>query len=219
MSIIQAVIGSIQGGSGSYRFAQPGEGSWTNGYGASLGTFGTPYDPGNGSYNTPPNSYNIGQLKRRGFKGVWSNSGSYNDSNPSIFDGTASETVLDDYVAFGVNTGTDNYCFEWLGYFKANSTASWNFSCYADDVCIVWLGSAAINPNNSNWVCNGNYNNGINFNSVSLTDNTWYPIRIRYQEWGGYEGCNVWASPVGAEPLTMSLQRSQIAYNPNTNGF
>ena len=219
MSIIQGVIGSIQGGGGSYRFAQPGEGSFGNSYGVSISSQGTPYDPGNGSLYNPPNSCNLGALKRRAYKGLWNNGSSASDDNPSIFNGTALETVFDDYVAFDVNTGTDNYCFEWLGYYKATSTDTWNFACTADDTCMIWLGSSAINPNNNNWLCNSHYYSGINNNSVSLIADTYYPIRIRFQEWGGGEIVNVWSGVAGTDPTTMSYRRSQIAYNPNSNGF
>jgi hypothetical protein len=109
---------------------------------------------------------------------------------------------------------------EWKGFFKANATADWNFRVDADDVVMFWIGSPAINPNNSNWTSSSQTNSGLNYNSVSLVQDTWYPIRVRYQEWSGAESLNIYGAPANSEMIALyQYGWASFMYNYTSTGY
>jgi len=82
---------------------------------------------------------------------------------------------------------------EWKGYWKPTVTGYWNWNCSADDVLRIYIGTSATNPQDNNHQTTSSL--GFNPYSAYVYANLWYPIRIRYQEWGGGEllGLNYWA--------------------------
>jgi hypothetical protein len=216
MNLAQVILASTSsGGNGSFTPPSPGSNNPPNSAGVTYPSQGTPGDPGAGQGTPSPATTG---LIRRAYLGQWSTNGQ--DNNPSIFSGSPFDTTPDSYMAFGSQSTGDNYCMEWKGFFKANATANWNFRVDADDVVMFWIGSAAYSPNNSNWTCSSQTNSGLNFNSVSLTQDTWYPIRIRYQEWGGAESLNIYGSPAGNDMSALyNYGWANFMYVINTDGY
>lgn len=224
MSIIAGVIGSIHSGGasqiGGYNdssFARPGwPGDISYRTGQFPSTYGTAYDPG-GNVSSVPGTQIIGALRRVAYYGNWAPNGGSRD--PSVFNGTQQEILNDQHINFDSDNRAEYYALEWKGYWKPNQTGNWNFSCAADDVCWVWLGSAALAPDDNNSLTNTSH--GINPNSVSLTADQWYPIRIRYQEWGGGETNWVWAGLAGTELLGFDYWAANgaLAWNGNSDGY
>lgn len=216
MSLLQIALATASRVGASFTPPVPGSYSPPNSAGVTYPSQGTPADPGNGAGAPSPSSAG---LVRRAYLGIWSVNGQ--DNNPSIFDGSPFSTYAGDlYIAFGAQTTGENYCMEWKGYFKANATANWNFRVDADDVVMFWIGSAAINPNNSNWTSSSQTNSGLNFNSVILAQDTWYPIRIRFQEWTGAESLNIYGAPANSDMIALyQYGSSSVLYNPTTTGY
>lgn len=212
----QIILASTASGTSSFIPPSPGSNSPPNSAGVTYPAQGTPADPGNGSGT--PNPATTG-LVRRAYLGQWSVNGQ--DNNPSIFDGSPFDTYTgDSYIAFGTQSTGDNYCMEWKGFFKANATADWNFRVDADDVVMFWIGSPAINPNNSNWTSSSQTNSGLNYNSVSLVQDTWYPIRVRYQEWSGAESLNIYGAPANSEMIALyQYGWASFMYNYTSTGY
>ena len=218
MSISQIMIAG-SGGSKTYNFPPPGYGSWSSGWGSSPGSQGTPYNPGGGVSGVSGNNWSW-LLVRRAYIGFWNNQNSSTNDNPGVFDGSVKETVSDQYVAFSENSGIDGYCFEWKGYFQTSTPGNWNFACTADDTCMVWFGTDALNPTSGNILCNSHNNGGLNYNSVTVGAGLYYPIRIRFQEWYGGEACNVFAAIADSEPITLSQYGyTHMYYRTNTDGY
>ena len=222
MSIIQSIIGSVQGGGETVPivitpitsiYAYPGYGNppLTNG---AYGQRGSPFYPGDANHFV--NGLVTGHLIRRGYNGYWMNQGNHvgAQDNVTVFDGTVQETLNDPYIAFEQNR-QDTYCLEWKGYWIAPSTGIWNFTVSADDVCWLWLGDAAASPDDSNVLCK----NDLNANSVSVTAGAWYKIRIRYQEWGGGESVGVWAGLQGSTVEALYQYPERLCYNGLSDGF
>jgi hypothetical protein len=216
MSLLQVALMSAGKSGANFIPPIPGSNNPPNTMNTSFSAQGTPYDP----VSSQP-SQSTSALFRRAYLGYWANPSSYNDNNPSIFNGAPFDIqTSDSYIAFGIQTTGDQYCMEWKGYFRPNATANWNFVCQADDVVMFWIGDAALNPNNSNWLCNNGQNNGLNYNSVSLTQNNWYPIRVRYQEWGGGESLNIFCAPAGSDMIALyQYGWANQCHNPNTQGY
>ena len=182
-------------------------------------------DPG-GYLASIPGTAVIGSLIRRGYWGNWANPSSSNNDHPEIFAIPPLQTLADSSIDFGNQSLDANYyCMEWKGYFKPSFSqpsngGPWNFQVAADDVCMLWIGNAALTPTNENWTCNSGVNNGLNLQSPTLVQDQWYPIRIRYQEWAGNESCGVFAATVGWYPLRfISNDPGSIGYNATTDGY
>lgn len=199
-------------------FPSPGSNNPPPSYNQSVTTQGTPADPGgNVSDVSAPNTSGF---IRRGYLGNWCYPGLYDNGNPSIFNGAPLDTQTDSYVAFGAQENMDQYCMEWKGYWQCPTTADWNFYITADDVGMFWIGSAALNPTISNVTCNSGTNVGYNTRSQSLTAGQWYPIRVRYQEWGGAESLNLFAAPVDTQFVALyNYGWATMKYVTNTDGY
>jgi hypothetical protein len=181
------------------------------------------FDP-SGNLASLPGTAVIGSLIRRSYWGYWANPSSSNNDHPEIFDGPVLQTTVDSSIDFGPQSVANNYCMEWKGYFKPSYSSGgfgpWNFEVAADDVCMLWIGDAALTPTNENWTCNSGVNNGLNLQSPSLHQGQWYPIRIRYQEWSGNERLGVYAATVGWGPSRfISNDPNSIGYNSSTDGY
>jgi hypothetical protein len=225
MSLVQALFASTATSGGGITFPVPGSASPPSGIGSTTAEQGVGYlDPG-GNLVSIPGTAVIGSVNRRGYSGYWANISSYNNDNPGIFNGSPLEELADSQIDFGnQTTGSDYFCMEWRGYFKPSYSSggfsTWNFQVTADDVCMLWIGNAALNPDNSNWLCNSGVNSGLNAQSPSLYQDQWYPIRIRYQEWAGNESCGVYAACVGWVPSRFVTNDSgSIGYNSSTGGY
>ena len=222
MSIIQAIIGSIQGTSGigfqAASFgARPGWGNPDPNGPSGVGSVGTPYDPG-GNVSSVPGSPVVGALRRVGYTGLWINNGTYGSiDNPTVFNGTQQEILSDSRIAFQADNTIENYCLEWKGYWQAPTSNNYNFSCNADDVVYIWLGSAALSPDINNYLVRGT--DSWNSNSVSVVAGQWYPIRIWFQEWYGGETLNVYAGAAGDQMTALFQNPNQMAWNGQSDGY
>ena len=224
MSMISALAGVLSAsGSGPLTFPVPGSANPGSYLTQTTSAQGAGYlDPG-GYLTSIPSPAVTGSLIRRAYSGLWANTSSYNNNNPGIFNGTPLETLADSFIDFGnQSTGSDNYCMEWKGYYKPSYSEGgfglWNFQTVGDDVCMLWIGLAALTPTNENWTCNNGVNSGLNLQSPTLYQDKWYPIRIRYQEWGGDELCGVYGAAVGWIPQSIKNNGS-IGYCSSTDGY
>ena len=175
--LLQAIMASTSSSGGSFIPPSPGSNNPSISANTTYAVQGWAYSPGT-AYSGVNNS--TAGYVRKAYLGQWTNT--YADQNPSIFNNNPFQTITDDsYIAFGMSTTGENYCMEWKGYFKASATADWNFQATADDVVMFWIGDAALAPDNNNWTCNNGVNNGLDANSVSLVQDYWYPIGVRFQ--------------------------------------
>ena len=232
MSIVQTLAGAIVtsgsggGGGGGGGFAgspSPGGGSYNSSWPGSenWGAQGTPYDPGGGISSVPNWTWG---WRRVTYLGYWSYLGSGGNDNPGLFSGGETDATYDAYGSFGTVGLSDNYAMEWKGYIKATSTAVYNFLLDSDDVAMFWIGSAALSPDSNSPLCTTNNSNQLNSNSVVLAAETWYPIRMRFQEWSGAERCQVFMGPAGsANPLYSMFywysNYNALGWNTGTNGY
>jgi hypothetical protein len=158
------------------------------------------------------------------YPGIWSNTFSQGNDNPSLFSGSETDAIYDAYGGFGTTGQSDNYAMEWKGYIKATTTSAYNFLIDSDDVAMFWIGSAALNPDSNFPLITSNNSNQLNSNSVLLTADTWYPIRMRYQEWSGAERCQVFFGPAGTSDPLFSVYHwhnnyDALGWNIGTNGY
>lgn len=215
--LLQAIVASTSSSVGPFTPPSPGSFNPPASSGLTYSAQGTPVGPGTGYAGV--NNSTAGYV-RKTYLGQWTSN--YTDMNPSIFDGSPVETITDDsYISFGLqSTGGDNYCMEWKGYFKASATANWNFVVVADDVVMFWIGDAALTPDNNNWTCNNGVNTGLNANSVSLVQDFWYPIRVRYQEWSGDESLGIYGAPADSELISLfQYGWMNTAHNSISGGY
>lgn len=87
----------------------------------------------------------------------------------------------------------------------------------ADDLLYFWIGTNALDGN-FNF---SNYHHQVNNNSqfapdLNLTGNSWYPIRMWFQEWSGAENAQVFLAPENTELLSISSYIT--AHNSATGG-
>ena len=154
-------------------------------------------------------------------------SGYFND-NVSFF-ATATPASVGGNPATSVQTtsifepaqddGTDFSC-QWLGYFKPTTTQTYTFSTSSDDASYVWVGSNAISGfTTANATVNngGLHGNVEKFGSISLTADTYYPIRIQF---GERNGGDVMTFNYSTPTITKTTNVTGLVfYNSTTNGF
>ena len=225
MSIVQTLIGSIVsstsggGGGGFLGAPDPGSGAYQTVWGGSEGTptQGTPYDPGSGIGSIPNATWG---WRRTTAQGYWCPVGQATNSNPSIFD-FAGAGAYDNFGGFGTIQLSDTFCCEWKGYLQAPISSNFNFLLDSDDVAMFWIGDGALNPEGVNPICTSNNGSQLASNSVILTQNTWYPIRMRFQEWGGAERCQIYFQVADSpNPLyAMSQWQANMGWNSLTLGY
>jgi hypothetical protein len=225
MSIVQALIGSIVsngsggggGGGGNQSYPDPGSGNYVVNGAGGFGINGTAYDPG-GAVNAIA-AASTG-WRRVTSTGQWSYLGVGGDDNPSVFDNELS-AVVDAYGGFGVTGGADNFSMEWKGYIKAVAGSYHNFYLDSDDVAMFWIGNAALNPTQQNAYLISNNGTTYPTNSLLLTEDKWYPIRMRFQEWAGAERCQVFYSSEGGISYGMIIyfNAGRLQWNGANNGY
>ena len=200
-SLLQSIVQAASSTSIS-PFPAPNSGSFNTNRGSSFGSVGTPYDPGGGIVT-------VGSmwdgLQRKTYNGVWSNNGG--NDNPSLFNGSPDEIIYSDvYVSFGSQSASAiDYAMEWKGYIQApGNNAYYNFYLESDDYAMVWIGDAALDPDNNTPLITTNNAGALNTNSIQMTSGLYYPIRLRFQERSGGEYCQLYMSVEGGTLLSMN---------------
>lgn len=125
------------------------------------------------------------------FRKKWGSAIPQSYDNPSWFTTAPSP----DSTSVNTNLGlivADNYTqftLEYVGYFLAPSTGSYEFQVTSDDGSYFWIGSPAVSGYT---VGNANINNGgphgndlVVGKPVFLTAGLYYPIRLQYYDSGG----------------------------------
>jgi hypothetical protein len=99
---------------------------------------------------------------------------------------------VDMFAGFG-NQGLDsenNYTLEWVGYFKAPSTDTYNFHISCDDDTYLWIGEASLEGENGDGnfaLSASNQTYTKTTNSISMVEGRYYPVRIQFAEYSGSE--------------------------------
>jgi hypothetical protein len=148
-------------------------------------------------------------------------SGYYNDD--FTFFNTASVTSQNVQLSPIQEPATDdaeNFSRQWLGYFKASTTETYTFYLSSDDASHVWIGNNAISTYTSgNATVNHGGLHGLTEKSgtVSLVQNTYYPLRLMYgEQTGGDQMDFSYSTPTITKTTAMS---GIVFYNTETNGF
>lgn len=118
------------------------------------------------------------------------------------------------WPSIGYGQVGSNYGFIAIGYFKPPTTGTYTFYTYSDDYSGVWVGDAAL-PSSARTYLNATVNNGMDLGaggqgptkrsgSVSLTADTWYPVRIVHEDGGGGNNLTFsWNGPGIAETTDL----------------
>ena len=154
-------------------------------------------------------------------------SGYFND-NVSFF-ATATPASVGGNPATSVQTtsifepDTDdgsNFSCQWLGYFKPTTTETYTFFTSSDDASYMWIGETAITgftTLNATVKNGGAHGNQERSGTASLTDGTYYPIRIQFGEQGGGDVMTFnYSTPTISKTTTVT---GLVFYNSTTNGF
>lgn len=157
---------------------------------------GTAYDP---LGNTATIANMTTGLWRNKYVGEWMSSAvstatwNMNFFTTSTVISTAAHSV-DNYVSFGQRDDLgyeDGYSLEWKGYLQVPATGNWNTYLDVDDEVVMWVGDAAITPTKNNYHQAGTYQAAgaphANPNTLILSSGTYYPVRLRFVEYGGAE--------------------------------
>jgi hypothetical protein len=107
-------------------------------------------------------------------------------------------------------TSNDNYSVEYFGYFLAPATGTWTFYTSSDDASYLWIGDVALSGyTTANAVVKNGGIHGVQEASgtISLTANTFYPIRIQFGESGG------------GDNLIVSFAGPGVAKTTNGTGY
>jgi hypothetical protein len=179
-----------------------------------LPVLGTPFTV-NDNKNVSPSVLAPG-LYRKKYLNYYEENQTWFD-NKSYIDGRP-----DNILSFNYSTIDDNFSMLWTGYFKPPNTGNYNFWNVSDDSCYIWIGDNALSGYTSQnaFINNGNLHPNVwnnNLNSVYLTKDLYYPIRIHFGEAGSYETMQVFyalAGENGSRDFT-----SKLFYNTVTNGF
>ncbi len=137
------------------------------------------------------------------------NGGGYFADDPTWFESRTSNYPIGlatDFTSINAATGGiipngdpwETYSVEWFGYFYAPTTGSYTFYTESDDASYVWIGSNALSGyTTANALVNNGGLHGILTASgtISLTADTYYPIRIQMGE--NYHGDNMYVSFAG----------------------
>jgi len=89
------------------------------------------------------------------------------------------------------------YSVEWMGFFFAPNTGTYTFITVSDDASYLWVGSNALSGyTTSNAIVRNGGTHPMQYASgtISLTANTFYPIRIQFGEAYGGDDCNIYFS-------------------------
>ncbi len=97
------------------------------------------------------------------------------------------------------------YSVEWFGYFRPNVSGTWKFKIGSDDCSYLWLGTNALDGNDTslNALAASPGLHGMQYsgdNTINLTANTYYPIRIQFGEQNVGDNLNVIVTdPLGTQ--------------------
>jgi hypothetical protein len=103
----------------------------------------------------------------------------------------------------------DNISYQWVGYFLAPTTGTYNFSLNSDDGSYFWIGNNAVsgyttgNANVSATFTTGTVTSG----NISLTAGTYYPVRLLY------------GNGIGGAYITLSFNGPGIASRTDGTGY
>lgn len=203
----------------------PGSGTYDTGAALTMTSVGTPYTPGDSVASVTNATLGLWRKKFLGNFGTAAGSGidvTFCRTTQSFFG------KPDTYVSFGQqNDATEElYTFEWVGYFKAPTTATYNFWANVDDDVYMWLGTNALGTNNTD----SNYHmyktgtvRSKNSNSVTLTAGQYYPVRIQFGEYHGAENMQIlWGRTTDTNAVAGNdgTSGTQVWYhNGTTKGF
>lgn len=147
------------------------------------------------------NKYNGAMLARNISNNLhWKRVGGWSGGrvNPELFENPPNDVgLVNDINSIGFaynrpgvnNVNGGQFAVSILGYFKPNSTGTWNFYIHSDDDSYLWLGSSALKNEASEAVvkiigcCYGSSG------SVTLEKGLYYPLKIFYSNAGG--PCNL----------------------------
>jgi hypothetical protein len=131
-----------------------------------------------------------------------------------------------DYITY--TTIGESYGFIAIGYFKPPTTGTYTFYTSSDDYSGVWIGSDAL-PGATRTTSNAVVNNGMGGSSgqantkrsgtISLTANTYYPIRIVHEEGSGGDNLTFsWAGPGISETTDLTQYFYSISLGGTLTG-
>ena len=154
-------------------------------------------------------------------------SGYFND-NVSFF-ATATPASVGGNPATSVQTTSifepsqndgENFSCQWLGYFKPTTTETYTFFTSSDDASYMWIGETAITgftTLNATVKNGGAHGNQERSGTASLTNGTYYPIRIQFGEASGGDVMTFnYSTPTISKTTTVT---GLVFYNSTTNGF
>ena len=113
-----------------------------------------------------------------------------------------------------------NFSCQWLGYFKPTTTETYTFFTSSDDASYMWIGETAITgftTLNATVKNGGAHGNQERSGTASLTNGTYYPIRIQFGEQSGGDVMTFnYSTPTISKTTTVT---GLVFYNSTTNGF
>jgi hypothetical protein len=113
-----------------------------------------------------------------------------------------------------------NFSCQWLGYFKPTTTETYTFFTSSDDASYMWIGETAITgftTLNATVKNGGAHGNQERSGTASLTNGTYYPIRIQF---GEANGGDVMTFNYSTPTITKTTNVTGLVfYNSTTNGF
>ena len=113
-----------------------------------------------------------------------------------------------------------NFSCQWLGYFKPTTTETYAFFTSSDDASYMWIGETAITgftTLNATVKNGGAHGNQERSGTASLTNGTYYPIRIQF---GEASGGDVMTFNYSTPTITKTTNVTGLVfYNSTTNGF
>lgn len=95
----------------------------------------------------------------------------------------------------------DFYSWEWNGFFKPSSSEIYTFYTSSDDASYLWINNTLVVNNG------GLHGNNEQSGTISLTANTYYPIKIQFGE------------NSGGDIITVSFSTDTISKTTDGNGY
>lgn len=194
-----------------------------SGINPAFGTRGTPYNPG-GNVSSVPNSAS-GLYRTKYLGNMWSTYGAFSEFDVTWFDDPTRGpigTEIYGYAGFGQRsnlTAENNYSLMWKAYVEVPTTGTYNiWTSGTDDDAAVWIGTAALTPTYANMNGYASNNRVLSLNSVTLTGGQWYPMRMVFTEFAGFEQCQ-WFLQNSTTGVLYNGTDLTWAYNSATNGY
>lgn len=213
-------------GSGGNNNTVPGSTYLTaaaSGISAATPAQGTPYNPG-GNVASVTNS-TAGLYREKYVGNLWSTYGAFSEFDLTWFDDPTRGPIGIDiygYAGFGARTNLtaeNNYSLQWRGYVQAPATGTYNlWTSGTDDDAAIWIGTNALTPTYANMNGYASNDRVLSLNSVTLTSGQWYPVRMVFTEFAGWEKCQWFLQDVTHGVVYGGLDLSW-AYNSATNGY